>query len=141
MEHLSQFILTHWQLCLIFVIILALALGNEWYSQAKRAKMLSPAEVIEQMNNEQAVVFDIRDNVSFRSGHIIHAIHATPDDFTNKRMEQYKTQPIVLACAKGLQSATLASQLRAQGFTQLFVLSGGMNAWQAAELPIVKSKK
>lgn len=141
MEHLSQFVLNHWQLCLVFIVILACALGNEWYGQKKRAKELSPSAIIELINNEQAIVFDIREQPSFRAGHIINAIHATIEDFTQQRMNQYKTQPIILVCAKGLQSAPLAAQLRTQGFTQPLVLAGGMAAWQAAELPIIKSKK
>lgn len=141
MEHLGQFILNHWQLSLAFIIILVLALGNELYSQKKRAKELSTAAAIEMINNEQATIIDLRDQQAFRTGHIIDAIHATTDDFTQQRMDKYKTKSIILVCAKGLQSSTLAAKLRTQGFTQACVLAGGIAAWQAADLPLVKGKK
>ena len=141
MEHLGQFILNHWQLSLAFMIIFVLALGNELYSQKKRAKELSTTAAIEMINNEQAIIIDIRDQPTFRAGHITDAVHASIEDFSQQRMDKYKTKPIILVCAKGLQSATLAAKLRTQGFTQPFVLSGGIAAWQAADLPLIKGKK
>ena len=141
MEHLGQFISNHWQLCVALVVILLITFINELYSQKKRAKELSTTSAVEIINNEQAVVIDLRDVQAFRSGHIINAIQASADDFTQQRMEKYKTKPIIFVCAKGLQSPTLAAKLRTQGFTQPMVLAGGIAAWQAANLPLIKAKK
>lgn len=141
MEHLGQFVSNHWQLCVALVVILLITFINELYSQKKRAKELSTTAAVEIINNEQAVVIDLRDAQAFRSGHIINAIQASADDFTQQRMDKYKTKPIIFVCAKGLQSPTLATKLRTQGFTQPMVLAGGIAAWQAANLPLIKAKK
>lgn len=141
MEHLGQFVSNHWQLCAALVVILLITFVNELYSQKKRAKELSTTAAVEMINNEQAVVIDIRDVQAFRSGHIIHSIQATDDDFAQQRMDKYKTKPIIFVCAKGLQAPTLAAKLRTQGFTQPMVLAGGIAAWQAANLPLIKAKK
>lgn len=141
MEHLGQFISNHWQLWLAFVIILVITFVNELYSQKKRAKELSTGAAVEMMNNEQAVVIDVRDAQTYSAGHIIGAIHASADDFSQQRMDKHKNKPIIFVCAKGLQSATLAAKVRTQGFTQPMVLAGGIEAWQAANLPLVKGKK
>ncbi|MDQ3248856.1 MAG: rhodanese-like domain-containing protein, partial [Chloroflexota bacterium] len=43
-----------------------------------------------------------------------------------------KDAPIVLYCRSGRMSAEAAKALTAQGYTNIFELEGGFNAWQAA---------
>jgi rhodanese-related sulfurtransferase len=140
MEQLGQFILNHLGLVSALIIILILIFINEFISQKKKAKELTPAGVVKLMNHDDAVVIDSRDAETFASGHIINAIRASGDEFTKERIKKYKQKPIVLVCARGLQSPALATKLREQGFENVAVLSGGMNAWQTANLPTVKGK-
>ncbi|HFL3390151.1 TPA: rhodanese-like domain-containing protein, partial [Legionella pneumophila] len=65
--------------------------------------------------------------------------NVNPDDFEQQKMSKYKDKPIILVCARGLQSPTLAMKIRNQGYQPL-VLSGGIQAWQNADLPLVKGK-
>jgi rhodanese-related sulfurtransferase len=140
MDQIGQFILNHWELWLALIVILLFIFINELLSQKKRAKELSPAAVVELINHSDAVVIDLRDQETFRGGHIIDAICASADDFHQNKMDKYKTKPLVLVCARGLQSSALATKLRTQGFTQPMVLSGGLTAWQTASLPLIKGK-
>ena len=140
MGQLGQFITNHWLLWLALVAVLALIYINELLSQKKRAKELTTAAAIEMINHENAVVIDLRDQEVFRAGHIIDAIRAAADDFNQKRMEKYKQKPIILVCAKGIQSMALATKLREQGFAEPMSLAGGIAAWQEAGLPLIKGK-
>jgi rhodanese-related sulfurtransferase len=140
MGQLGQFITNHWALWLALIVVLSLVLIYELHSQKKRAKELSPNAAIDLINHEDAVVIDLRDPEVFRAGHIIDAICTPADDLGQKRMEKYKTKPVILVCARGLQSVVVATQLRAKGFTQPMILAGGITAWQAAGLPLVKGK-
>jgi len=140
MGQLAQFITNHWELWLALVLILLAIYINELISQKKRAKELSPQAAVNLINHENAVVVDLRDAESFSKGHIIDAIRASAEDFGQQRMKKYKDKAIILVCAKGLQATSLASKLKKEGFLQVMVLSGGLAAWQAAELPIVKGK-
>lgn len=140
MEQLTQFVTHHWQLWLALIVVLIVIFIHELISQKKRGKELSTAAAVEMINHENAVIMDIRDAEAFRTGHIIDAIHALPDDFSQQRMDKYKTKPIILVCARGLQSAPLAAKLRTQGFTQPMVLAGGISAWQTDNLPLIKGK-
>lgn len=140
MGQLGQFIINHWQLWLALVIVLLLLFINEFLAQKKRAKELTPQAAVNLINHDNAVIIDLRDSDSFRKGHIIDAIQATTDDFEQQKMDRYKTNTLLLVCARGLQSATLATKLREQGFSQPMVLAGGITAWQAADLPLVKGK-
>ena len=140
MEQLGPFITNHWGLVLSLVVILTLILINEFLDQKKRAKALTPAAAIDLMNHSQATVIDLRDSEAFKKGHITDAIRASADDFKQNRMDKYKQTSLILVCSQGIQAATLATQLRAQGFTEPMVLAGGIAAWQTAGLPLVKGK-
>ena len=135
---LIPFITHHWALCLALLATLALISMNEYLAQRKRAKELSTGDAVHMMNHEQAVVFDLRDADAYRAGHIIDAIHASADDFSQKRMEKYKNKPLIFVCARGLQSSALAAKLRVAGFEKPLVLAGGFAAWTEASLPVVK---
>lgn len=140
MGQLGQFITNHWGLWLALVGVLALIYINELLSQKKRAKELSAVAAVEMINHENAMVIDLREQEIFRAGHIIDAIRASADNFSEQRMEKYKKKPLILVCAKGLQSTALAMKLRELGFEQPMVLAGGIAAWQEAGLPLVKGK-
>lgn len=139
MEHLGQFITNHWELWLALIAILVLIFINEWITQKKKAKELNPQAAVDLINNENAVVFDLRDKETFKNGHIIGAINCTAEDFEQAKMNKYKNKKIILVCARGLQSPAVAAKITAQGY-QPMVLGGGIASWQNADLPLVKSK-
>lgn len=140
MGQLGQFIINHWVLWSLLVIMLILIYINELLTQKKRAKELSPQAAVNLINHDNATVIDLRDADTFSKGHIIDAVRVSAEDFNQQRMAKYKEKPIILVCAKGLQSAPLATKLKQEGFTQPMVLAGGMAAWQAADLPMIKGK-
>ena len=137
MEHLSQFITQHWQLWLAFTLILLLTFIYELMTQKKKAKALTPQVAVDMINNENAVIMDLRDKESFNKGHIIDSIQCSAEDFELPKMNKYKNKKIILVCARGLQSTTTAAKISTQGYQPL-VLSGGIAAWQTADLPLVK---
>lgn len=137
MEHLGQFISNHWQLSAAFIVVLVLMLINELISQKKKAAALSPQLVVDKINNENAVVIDLRDKKAFDNGHIIDAIQAVEADFAQPKMTKYKTKPLILVCDRGIQASSLAAKLKTQGYSP-FVLQGGIEAWKATNLPLVK---
>ena len=62
------------------------------------------------INNENALVIDLRDRESFKKGHIIDSINATAEDFEQPKMNKYKNKTIILVCARGLQSPSCGCQ-------------------------------
>lgn len=141
MEQLSQFIINHWALCAAFIAISALIYVNEWISQKFSIPTLSPQATVEKINHEAAVVIDLRDQDAFSAGHIINAVRAAANDFSQPRMNKYKDKTIILACARGVQAQSLAPKLKSSGFTNIMILAGGITAWQTAGLPLVKGNK
>lgn len=141
MEQLSQFVINYWELWLLLLVILILIIINEIFTQRKKAQSLSPNAVVDLINHDNAAVVDLRDVEAFQAGHIIHATRGDADDFNLPKMEKYKSKPLILVCARGIQSEALAAKLREQGFEQPMILAGGMAAWLSAGLPTVKGKK
>ncbi|MDX1836457.1 rhodanese-like domain-containing protein [Legionella taurinensis] len=140
MGQFKTFIIHHWAMVTALIVVLIMIFVNELKAQRSRGKELPPQAAIKLINDDNAVVIDLRDAENYRKGHIIDSIRASQDDFEQNKMDKYKDKPIILVCGRGLQSAALAAKLRTQGFVNPVVLAGGISAWQAADLPLVKGK-
>lgn len=139
MEQFNQFILNHWQLWVAFVILVLLVLINEFITQKKKSKEISPQTAVDLINNDDTVVIDLREKEAYKNGHIIDSINASADDFNQPKMSQYKDKNLILICARGQQSPAVAAKIRPLGFRPL-VLKGGIISWQNADLPLIKKK-
>lgn len=135
---MGQFITHHWQLSVAFIIIFVIIFVNEYVSAQKQNKSVSVEQAIDQMNHHNATIIDIRSADLFKKGHILNAIRANEDDFKLPKMNQYKDKALIIVCSRGIQANLVATKLRAQGFTQTMVLAGGIEAWQNANMPLVK---
>ncbi|MBA4696507.1 MAG: rhodanese-like domain-containing protein [Legionella sp.] len=138
MEHLGQFILNHWMLCAAFLLTVLAIYLQEFLMQKTRAQALSPHAVVHSINQENAIVIDLRSKEVFANGHITDAIQASIDDFDQPRFKKYKTRPVILVAGKELQMDSLIKTLRGKEYKQLMTLAGGIEAWQAAGLPLIK---
>src|SRR6266699_2836342 len=82
-------------------------------------------------------ILDVRDKSEWEEGHIKGAIHI-PYYFLVQRLHELdNTQPLALICASGQRSSIACSLLQKNGFTQLFNVVGGMDAWNESGLEIV----
>lgn len=138
MDQLSQFVSHHGLLVLAFVVMLLIIALYEYFMLKSQGKTISTAQAIEQINHFSAMVIDLRAAEMFKKGHIIGAMRATTADFKLPKIQQYKEKPVILVCSRGVESQEASKLLRAQGFTHVMVLAGGIAAWQAAHLPLVK---
>jgi rhodanese-related sulfurtransferase len=86
-------------------------------------------------------VLDVRDEAEFANGHIADAIHIPVADLESRiaELKKYKTKPLLVNCQRGARSAKACEILRKAEFTQVHNLHGGLDAWQQAKLPLVKS--
>lgn len=105
-------------------------------------KSLKPAELTHLINTGNAVVIDLSASGEFEKGHIVGSRNVQPAQLTpaHKLLASAKQSPVVLVCRTGNASATAAKTLKKAGFEQVSVLDGGIPAWQAADLPLVKGR-
>lgn len=139
-EQLLEFIANHWVLFLALVGILSALV----YSFAVGGKGgVDPMAATELINHREAVVVDVRPAADFAQGHIINAINLPMNGFANQigTLQKHKDKPIIVNCRSGAQSSSACSQLRKQGFGEVYNLRGGILAWQNANLPLTRKKR
>ena len=54
---------------------------------------------------------------------------------------QDPTDMVVLYCAGGVRSVLAAHSLKEMGYTNVYSLKGGMQAWKQAGLPVVRNNR
>ena len=98
-------------------------------------------EAVQMMNRKDAVVLDVREQGEFSNGHISGSKHI-PLGALEKRaddLKKFAKKPIVVVCASGARSRGACATLKKLGFEDVYLLSGGLGAWQQASLPVEKS--
>jgi rhodanese-related sulfurtransferase len=105
-------------------------------------KGIKPAELTQLINAGGTVVVDLSASGDFEKGHIAGSRNAQASAFgpDNKLVANAKQSPVVLVCRSGNASETAAKALKKAGFEKVYVLDGGIPAWQQAELPLVKGR-
>jgi rhodanese-related sulfurtransferase len=105
-------------------------------------KSLAPAELTTLVNQENALVVDLRPQADFQKGHIAGSKNVQMSQFDpeSKQLAPAKALPIVLVCQSGMTVMGAAKRLKKAGFERVHILEGGILAWQQAELPLVKGK-
>ena len=105
-------------------------------------KSIKPAELTRLINAGNAVVIDLSAGSDFEKGHITGSRNVQPAQLTpaHKLLAAARQSPVVLVCRSGNASETAAKALKKAGFEKVYVLDGGIPAWQQAELPLVKGR-
>ena len=127
----------------IAIVVLTVAIiANELSRIFRGYKALRPAEVTRLINQENALVVDLRAIADYQKGHIAGARNVLISQFDpeSKPLASAKALPIVLVCQNGVTVDGAAKRLKKAGFERIHVLEGGITAWQQAELPLVKGK-
>ena len=84
------------------------------------------------LDDGRALFVDIRDPVSFRSGHVPGAHHLTDRTVEAFLETADKDRPIVVYCYHGHSSLTASAWLQQKGFSDVTSMAGGFEAWRAA---------
>ncbi len=92
------------------------------------------------MNQQNALVLDVRDAAEYGKGHMLNARNIPLAELEARaaELEKHKAKPVIVVCDTGNRSGRAAAALRKKGFERVFTLSGGIGAWQQAGLPVEK---
>lgn len=87
-----------------------------------------------------ATLLDVRTLDEWRAGHIDRATNEFAGALAaGAEIETENDELILLACATGYRSRVAASLLQARGLSRIVQLDGGMDAWDAAGLPVERN--
>ena len=117
-------------------------LYNEFSQLLRGFKGLRPAELTALINRDNALVVDLRPMADFEKGHIPGSknVQVSQFDPENKQLAAAKGLPVVVVCKSGQASAAAARRLKKAGFERVYLLDGGLPAWQQADLPLAKGR-
>ncbi|MBX2897273.1 MAG: rhodanese-like domain-containing protein [Cyclobacteriaceae bacterium] len=122
---------------LVFVILAASAACT----QTQQGGALSVADFEKKLASQsEKVVLDVRTPSEYNEGHLAQAklMNVNDSNFKQQLSTLQKDKPVYVYCAAGVRSNKAATIMRQEGFTQVFELSGGIQAWQAAGKPVTK---
>ena len=105
-------------------------------------KAIMPAEMTRLINHDNAVVIDIRPQEEFVNGHVINSISYPLANLESGKDElnKYKDKPLVLYCQNGVESSRVIRTFRQEGFSNIYVLKGGIQAWKNANMPVMREE-
>ena len=104
------------------------------------AGRVTPAQAVQLINHEKAVLIDVCEPGEYAAGHAVGAKSVPLGSLeASNDLPKNKSVPVVLVCASGARAMRAASILKKRGFENPHVLAGGLSAWREANLPIEKN--
>ena len=135
-----EFVGNHSLLFIALVVIIILLLQTVFSDLTRRYKLLTVPEAIDLINRDEAVVIDTRNQAEFKIGHIGDAILIPLPEIKDSvdKLSKYEGKPLLFYCKTGTRSDEACKTLSKLGLSNVFALSGGIQAWQDANMPLVK---
>jgi rhodanese-related sulfurtransferase len=140
MQRLFEFIGNHSLLATGAVLAAAAALFYEIRERVQAFAALSSMQAVRLMN-QGALVIDLRGKESFDAGHIGDArnVPAAELEAQAESLKKWRDRNVITYCDSGSSGAGAARTLTKLGFTKVFNLRGGLNAWVKDNLPLSKT--
>src|SRR5262249_13822884 len=85
------------------------------------------------------LVLDVRTPREWDEKHIEPSVNLPLNHLVERVAELPRDRPLVVLCAGGYRSSIAASLLEQRNFTELVEIAGGMGAWEAARMPLIRS--
>lgn len=104
----------------------------EALSATELAQWLADAE------REQPLLLDVREPWEYEYCHIADSTLLPMGEIPQRLTEIDRARPVVVICHHGMRSLQTATYLKANGFTQLLNLQGGVDAWANEVDPTMK---
>jgi rhodanese-related sulfurtransferase len=140
MQRLIEYISQHYFLALgAAVAALAVAI-YELRERSHAFAALSTPQAVRLMN-QGAVVLDLRSKAAYDAGHIGDArnVPAAELEAQAENLKKWRDKSVITYCDSGINGASSARALTKLGFTKVFNLQGGLNAWVKENMPLVKT--
>jgi len=109
------------------------------------SKAHGPLEKVERIemrdlsSSDGRKIVDVRGAAEFSDGHVPGSEHHYLGTLAESLQSAPRDEPIALYCKSGTRASIAASILQAQGFTDVVVAPGGIDAWEASGKPVERS--
>ena len=133
----------NWVLLLTATIAGLLLSRPLWGTMAAGSNAITTTEAVRLMNREKGILIDISEPDNYAKAHAAGAKNISYTELKTNPLTaglpSNKSWPVILVCERGVTSAKLVAKVRQAGYEKVFTLSGGLNAWRDAQLPLVSS--
>jgi rhodanese-related sulfurtransferase len=120
------------------------AAGVAFYEIRERLQAFAALSAMQavRLMNQGALVIDLRDKEPYDAGHIGDARNVPVGQLKSQAdsLKKWRDKNVITYCDNGTNGARGARTLMELGFTKVFNLHGGLNAWVKDNLPLAKSK-
>ncbi|WP_114239672.1 rhodanese-like domain-containing protein [Dyella sp. C9] len=142
LHKLPEFIGHHLALVALFLALLVALIVTQVLTLFRKYKELTPAGLTLLINREGPLLVDLSAYADFEKAHVPGSRHVAMSQFDpeQKDLAKAKDVPVVLIDKDGRTTGKAAQRLINAGFAKVYVLGGGVLAWQQAQLPIAKGK-
>ena len=143
-QRIFEFTFNHWFLSIALLVVTYLLIQDLFEAVLKKHGALSPLLAVAKMNDSDTLVIDVREPPDFVDSHIEQAMNTPLSKLAEliPSLEKHKTKPVLVACQTGTLSNSAAMKLTKAGFEHVFVIAGGMTAWETDyKLPVKTSGK
>jgi len=140
MQQLFEYIGHHALLAGGALAALAAVIAHELYLQTQSFAALSSMQAVRLMN-QGALLIDLRSKEGYDAGHIGDARNVPVANLQAQLdgLKKWRDKTVITYCETGRDGAAAARTLARQGFTKVFNLDGGLNAWLKDNLPVTKA--
>lgn len=124
-------------LFIFLAVIVGMIIWTEFRRLTRGFKDLSPIEVVQLINHDEAVLLDVREDAELSQGRIAGAKHI-PLSVLKQRIEElnkFRDKPIIAFCRSGNRSVEAGNLLKKNQFEKVFHMKGGLLEWENANLP------
>lgn len=108
-------------------------------TQSQNITSLNAAQFEKHMKEKaDKIILDVRTAGEYADGHIPGAVMIDyyKNDFRQQINKLDKSKPVFVYCASGVRSSSAAKILVQSGFTEVYNLQGGINAWHRSGKPL-----
>ncbi|MEP6885156.1 MAG: rhodanese-like domain-containing protein [Gammaproteobacteria bacterium] len=140
MQRLFEFIGHHPYLATAAVVAAA---GVAFYEIRERMQAFAALTAMQavRLMNQGALVIDLRGKELYDAGHIGDARNVPMAELESQSesFKKWRDKSVITYCDSGTSGASGARTLTKLGFTKVFNLQGGLNAWLKDNLPVAKT--
>lgn len=92
---------------------------------------ISPKEAAVMHTENKAVIVDVREDDEWNEHHIHDAVHIPLAQLIDRlpELEPYKNSPVITQCRNSKRSAQARMTLKSAGFSKVYSMDGGIQAW------------
>lgn len=106
------------------------------FGKSSRHREVSAQELATMLQENRALVIDVREVDEFASGHIPGAVNMPLSTFQASRLPEPSDKTLVLSCLGGKRSAMALDKCAAAQVVVDTHLAGGFGAWASSGLPV-----